>query len=164
MSATQEPDPIHASGTTSAASPVPGALEGQVEVGVYEFHAWIGLSNSPFEQDQEAVERAVRELETLVAESGWPAARYRIELLNGQYFLLMDGYPPRRRAEVDRMEELIRVVLQRLPGSWGLVYERADEMQSPAGPNAFQVRVIARGQMSVHNDPFLSPINPVIED
>ena len=131
---------------------------------MYEFHAWIGLSDSPFEQDQEAVEKVVPELERLIAESIWPAARYRIELLNGQYFLLMDGCPPRRRAEVDRMEELIQVVLQRLPGSWGLIYERADEMEPPTGPNAFRVRVIARGRMSEHSDPFLSPVNPVIED
>ena len=39
-----------------------------------------------------------------------------------------------------------------------------NEMPDPPGPNAFRVRVLARGRIVERSDPFLSPCNPVIED
>ncbi|HXT38297.1 MAG TPA: Imm7 family immunity protein [Chloroflexota bacterium] len=53
---------------------------------------------------------------------------------------------------------------ERLPGSWGLLYERDDETTAPPGPNAFRVRLLARGQIKEGTDPFLSPCRPTIED
>ncbi|HEY4867755.1 MAG TPA: Imm7 family immunity protein, partial [Candidatus Dormibacteraeota bacterium] len=45
-----------------------------------------------------------------------------------------------------------------------LLYERDDEMPVPPGPNAFRVRVLARGRIELRLDPFLSPNIPTIED
>lgn len=46
----------------------------------------------------------------------------------------------------------------------GLIYERDDETTEPPGQNAYRVTVVARGRLSVRDDPFLSPNVPVIED
>ncbi|MGH3852033.1 MAG: Imm7 family immunity protein [Pseudonocardiaceae bacterium] len=51
-----------------------------------------------------------------------------------------------------------------LPGSWGILYERSDDMPNPPDPTEFRVRVLARGQVSERKDPFLSPCRPTIED
>ncbi len=104
------------------------------------------------------------ELKELAGRDSWPGAVFRVELLYGQYFLTMDGLINRRRTESERMEDLLAFVVDRLPGSWGIVYDRDDAMPDPPGPNAFRARVIARGQIQEHPDPFLSPIRPTIED
>jgi hypothetical protein len=49
-----------------------------------------------------------------------------------------------------------------LSGTYGLVYWSDDE--DPAVADNFQVISMARGKLRHHADPFLSPINPVIED
>jgi immunity protein 7 of polymorphic toxin system len=131
---------------------------------MHEFHAWIGLSESPEENDLGGLQQIVDELQRLVAASNWPDAVFELRSLNGQNFLIATGMVNRRRAEGEQLDLLISVVTRKLPGSWGLIYERDDEMPNPPGPNAYRVRVIARGQIWDRLDPFLSPCNPVIED
>ena len=131
---------------------------------MHEFHAWIGLAESAEESDLGGLAEAVGELEELAADSKWHDAVFEVRNLNGQYFLRADGMVNRRREEGDRLDLFLAVIARRLPGSWGLVYERDDEMPDPPGPNAFRVRVLARGSVVERPDPFLSPVHPVIED
>jgi hypothetical protein len=131
---------------------------------MHEFHAWAGLSESTEEGDIGGLEEAVAELQALVADSDWHDAVFEVRNLNGQYFFRADGMVNRRRAEGERLDLFLETIARRLPGSWGLVYERDDEMPDPPGPNAFRVRVLARGKIAECADPFLSPCNPVIED
>jgi hypothetical protein len=131
---------------------------------MHEFHAWIGLAESAAESDLGGLAEAVGELEELAADSKWHDAVFEVRNLNGQYFLRADGMVNRRREEGDRLDLFLAVIARRLPGSWGLVYERDDEMPDPPGPNAFRVRVLARGSVVERPDPFLSPVHPVIED
>jgi hypothetical protein len=130
-----------------------------------EFHAWLGLSDSPFEEDHAVVAAVVKDIQASIdALPEWPAARYRVDQLNGHFYLSMHGLLNRRTAEAEFMESLLSLVSERLPGSWGMVHERDDEMPEPVGPNSFRIRVMTRGVLREHDDPFLSPINPVIED
>lgn len=131
---------------------------------MHEFHAWIGLAESAGESDLGGLAEAVGELEELAADSRWHDAVFEVANLNGQYFLRADGMVNRRREEGERLDLFLAVIARRLPGSWGLVYERDDEMPDPPGPNAFRVRVLARGSVAERPDPFLSPVHLVIED
>ena len=131
---------------------------------MHEFHAWIGLAESAEESDLGGLAEAVGELEELAADSKWHDAVFEVRNLNGQYFVTADGMVNRRREEGERLDLFLAVIARRLPGSWGLIYERDDEMPDPPGPNAFRVRVLARGRVVEHPDPFLSPVHPVIED
>jgi Immunity protein 7 len=131
---------------------------------MHEFHAWVGLSESTEESDLGGLQDIVDELQELVADSDWHDAVFELRNLNGQYFFTASGMVNRRRVEGERLEEFLDIITRRLPGSWGLVYERDDEMPDPPGPNAFRVRVLARGKIVERADPFLSPCNPVIED
>jgi Immunity protein 7 len=131
---------------------------------MHEFHAWIGLSESTEESDLGGLQDAVDELQELAADSQWHDAIFEIRNLNGQYFMTADGMVNRRREEGERLDLFIATIARKLPGSWGLIYERDDEMSDPPGSNAFRVRVLARGRIVERPDPFLSPCNPVIED
>jgi len=131
---------------------------------MHEFHAWIGLSESTDESDLGGLQDAVRELQELAADSEWHDAVFEVRNLNGQYFVTAEGMVNRRREEGERLDLFLAVIARKLPGSWGLIYERDDEMPDPPGPNAFRVRVLARGRIVERPDPFLSPCNPVIED
>ena len=131
---------------------------------MHEFHAWIGLSESTEESDLGGLQDVVSELQELTGDSKWHDAVFEVRNLNGQYFLTADGMVNRRREEGERLDLFLAIIARKLPGSWGLIYERDDEMPDPPGSNAFRVRVLARGQTVERLDPFLSPCNPVIED
>ncbi len=131
---------------------------------MHEFHAWIGLSESAQEGDLGQLKEKLAELQDLVADSDWHDAVFAVHSLNGEYFFTATGFINRRRSEGERLDLFLATIARRLPGSWGLVYERDDEMPAPYGPNAFRVKVMARGQITELPDPFLSPCNPVIED
>lgn len=131
---------------------------------MYEFHAWVGLSDASDETDHDRVQAVAAQLTEVIGDRGWTAASFAVSQFNGQYFLIANGSVNRRRDEADLLEQLLATVVAELPGSWGLVYERDDAMPIPPGPNAFRTRVLARGVISERADPFLTPINPTIED
>jgi hypothetical protein len=133
---------------------------------MYEFHAWVGLSDSAFESDLDRVRPVVDQLAATIAErvQGWTTASFAVQQFNGQYFLVANGSVNRWRDEGRLLEDLLALIGAELTGSWGLIYDRDDEMPDPPGVNAFRARVMARGQLVEQPDPFLSPINPVIED
>jgi hypothetical protein len=56
------------------------------------------------------------------------------------------------------------IISAKLPGSYGLVYEKDDERVEPPGGNACLTRVMARGRLTVQEDHYLSPVNPTISD
>ncbi len=80
-------------------------------------------------------------------------------MLNGSYVVVATGMANRVRDEGAFLDDLLTLIAEVLPASYGIVHERSDETG-----NAFRVRVMARGQITERTDPFLSPANPVIED
>lgn len=129
---------------------------------MYQFHGWFALSESTEEYDLGGLDDAVDRVRTRLAEDPPSGVVASVDVVNGSYFLTMTGSPNRKRDSW--VEETIDVVRTLLPGSWGLLYERDDETTLPPGPNAFRVTVLARGELSVRSDPFLSPCVPVVED
>ena len=83
---------------------------------------------------------------------------------NGMWLLSLAGYQNRPRENARAIEALLERVGQLLPGSYGILYESDDERVEPPGRNAFRVRVMTRGTLTEHEDPFLSPIQWIIED
>ena len=131
---------------------------------MHEFHAWIGLGESAFESDEGHLEEKLAQLHGLVADSVWHDAVFAVHSLNGGHFFTATGFINRQRDEGERLNLFLATIARRLPGSYGLIYERDDEMSPPYGPNAFRIRVLARGKITEHPDPFLSPCDPAIED
>lgn len=134
---------------------------------MYEFHGWFALSESPDEDADEigAFDPRVEELRSLLAQFGERHnAKADLHMFNGLYCLNVTGYLNRPGKETEHLEVLLGWLAQHLPGSYGLLYERGDDMPVPPGPHAFRVRVLARGHVVVRLDPFFSPTQPAIED
>ncbi len=133
-------------------------------VDMYEAHAWCGLAETPEDVDDGGLMAAIAEIEARLTALSSPAMSVELRRLNGQWFLTATCCANRRRGEAAALDDLLAFVATRLPGSWGLAYDRDDEMPEPYGPNRFRVRVVARGSVVEADDPFLSPARPVIED
>jgi hypothetical protein len=132
---------------------------------LFEFHGWFGLAETTEESDVGGLETAVDDIRRLIETLNWQTARAEVYELNGEYFLGMHGLVKRRlRHEAIELETIIDEVITKLPGSYGLIYERSDDGPQPPGPGAFLVRVLARGQLVDRLDPFLSPTRRTIED
>lgn len=131
---------------------------------MYEAHLWCGLAESTDDVDRGGLVAAIGELQERIARVTWPSVVIDLRPINGQWFMTAACSTNSRRAEAAFLDELLQHVARRLPGSWGLAYDRDDEMPEPAGGNSFRVRVLARGSVLEAADPFLSPVRPVIED
>lgn len=131
---------------------------------MYEFHGWFGIAESPEEADTGTLEQGIAELRERVEALDWSTGDAVLRAHNGEWFVRADGLVNRRRDEADELDALIAFIAGRFPGAWGLLYERSDDLPTPPGPGAFRVRVLARGEVTVRLDPFLSPVRPLIED
>lgn len=45
---------------------------------MHEFHAWVGLAQSPYEDDDDLLRAGLDELHALIAESTWPGAVFEV--------------------------------------------------------------------------------------
>lgn len=131
---------------------------------MYEFHGWFGIAETPEESDAGSLDSGINDLRAKVGQAEWATGDISLRVHNGEYFLLANGLVNRRRDEAEELHNLLRYVATRFPGSWGLLYERSSDMEEPPGQGAFRVHVMAKGEIHVRLDPFLSPVNPVIED
>ncbi|MFI1220986.1 MULTISPECIES: Imm7 family immunity protein [unclassified Streptomyces] len=131
---------------------------------MYEFHGWFGISESTEESDTGTLSSGITELQGRIAEIDWSTGALTMNVHNGQFFVTANGLMNRRRDEARELDELMHYIAIRFPGSWGLLYERSEDMETPPGQGGFRVRVMARGGIQTRLDPFLSPVQPVIED
>jgi hypothetical protein len=130
---------------------------------MYEFHGWFALAETPVEIDDGGLEPVLPEIEPYLQHftASWTVADLRWQ--NGRSFLHLYGYSNRPLQHDQILTDLMEFLARRLPGSYGMLYERDDERTTPPGSNAFRVRVLARGRVTEPADPFLSPCIPVIE-
>ncbi|MFI2577742.1 Imm7 family immunity protein [Streptomyces rochei] len=132
---------------------------------MYEFHGWFRLAQTTEESDTGQLNAVIDEVNEMIARLDFPTnVLAEVTVLNGEYHLILHGVANRRRDEAAGMRQVLEFVARRLPGSYGLLYEKDEEMPVPPGPNAFLVHVMARGNISARLDPFLSPLRPVVED
>jgi len=128
---------------------------------VYELHAWFGLAESAEESDAGGLATALAGLVHVLQRF---APQPQVRWMNGQPYLSVDSAGNRPGSTAGALDDLLQFLAERLPGSWGLAYERDDERVEAPGANAFRVRVLARGSVTERDDPFLSPCRPIIDD
>ncbi|MFI7382338.1 Imm7 family immunity protein [Streptomyces sp. NPDC049813] len=131
---------------------------------MYEFHGWFGIAESPEEADTGTLDEGLAALRARIEAIDWSTGEAALRAHNGEWFVRVDGLANRRRDEAEELDTLVIFIAERFPGAWGLLYERSDDLPVPPGPSAFRVRVLARGEVTMRLDPFLSPTRPLIED
>jgi Immunity protein 7 len=129
---------------------------------VFEYHGWIAVH--PGAGDDEApsdLDGIVERLRRRVDELDSPYLS-DLRFMNGTPYLHLAGHPNHRGSEGEQILALFTEVGQIAPGSYGILYVADDE--DPGHENEFRVFRMARGQVSEHPDPFLSPRAPTVED
>ena len=132
---------------------------------VFTCFGWANLRTTTYETDDAGSARLVSQFEEYVAArfGDWFSLEIHVSRgLNwaGPCFTIMGCFNHRREEVID----LFRWVAENGPGSYGLLYVQDDEDPREAYENAFRVWRLARGTLTEHEDPFLSPRIPVIED
>ncbi|MFF2617876.1 Imm7 family immunity protein [Kitasatospora sp. NPDC058046] len=129
---------------------------------MFEYHGWIKVLESAGADDEEYDDDRLHliagGIEERIREIGSP---YLLDLrwMNGEVFVHLGGFTNHRDA---RIPAFFREVGERAPGSYGLLHVRDDE--DPGRENEVLVHRMARGRVSEHADPLLSPCVPVLED
>ncbi|MEO0594222.1 MAG: Imm7 family immunity protein [Myxococcota bacterium] len=83
--------------------------------------------------------------------------------VNGDYHLRITGKQNHRGQDHEDVLEFYRHVAREAPGSFGTLMVWDDE-DKEGKHNEFVTYVMARGKVTAHKDPFLSPCMPTIED
>ncbi|MFE6894061.1 Imm7 family immunity protein [Streptomyces sp. NPDC057694] len=126
---------------------------------MFEYHGWITVRQSAdADSEESALPRIVDELRLHI---DGLAAPYLLDLrwMNGEPFLHIGGHANHRTAPhpVALYEHVAAVA----PGSYGLLHIRDDE--DPGHANQMRVVRLARGAVTHHTEPLLSPCVPELE-
>jgi hypothetical protein len=127
-----------------------------------EYHGWLTLRDATVESDEERLTAKAASVEIEIERR---IAQHRIigmRVVNANYFLWFAGCTNHWSNDVDDIFELLRFIATHAPGSYGLLYLWDDE--DSENENAFRVWRLAKGVLSEHPDPFLSPCLPTIEE
>lgn len=131
---------------------------------MYEFHGWVGLSESVRHYSDGGLMGAIEEVGPFLGRLQGDSAIAEVRGLNGVFYLVFHGNRNHRDGLDLDIDALLNFVAERLPGSWGLVYDRDDQDHDSPFANMFRVKVLARGVVAIREDPFLSPVIPTIKD
>ncbi|PZG13252.1 Imm7 family immunity protein [Nonomuraea aridisoli] len=126
---------------------------------MFEYHGWVTIRDTAGpEEDPARLTRQIEEIQERLARLG-DYGLLDLRWMNGTPFLHLAGNPNRRGAWGQEIIGLFARVGEIAPGSFGLLYVLDDESDE-------EVRVfrMARGEVTEHADPFLSPVVPTLED
>ncbi|WP_119726394.1 Imm7 family immunity protein [Thermomonospora amylolytica] len=130
---------------------------------MYQVTGWFVVRASPGDTELAEEGRVHREIAELVGGFGW-AGHFQMKVVNGEGFVTVATLTNHRGGEAADLELFLRELCRVAPGSYGLLHEWDDETAEWPGENAFKVYVLARGRVTVREDPFFSPLVPTIED
>lgn len=128
-----------------------------------KLHGWITVRETyeSFFEEEDNIHLVVAEIRETIDRLSY--FKPEVKAQNGEVFIEFTRFCNRINPEVLEVFEFCKQVGQSAKGSYGLVYLYDDE--DPNGKeNRFQVFSLTRGGLKEHNDPFLSPIIPTIED
>jgi hypothetical protein len=129
---------------------------------MYTCYLWLDLAESTEEADAGALADKVAHLEKSVIKLLVPGSDKVVKLVN-YHWVLQCSVSHNHKADTDeRLRQVLRWIVEHLPGSYGLAYIMDDE--DPEYRNLFRVLVVARGHVMERVDPFLSPRVPTVED
>ncbi len=133
---------------------------------MYSFHLWIELSESTEESDCGQLDVKAQHLQSVIRDKLTLIRQPEECVFNVNYskVLQCSGGANHRGTNHNGLLEMLRTLVEDLPGSHGLVYWSDDEDPGTSIFDGYRVIVVARGELLERFDPFLSPKNPTVED
>jgi hypothetical protein len=134
---------------------------------MYEFHGWATIKamyeNVELENENEIEDRVATEIQNHIIKLNWAHGILDIRAINGQYHLWTSGN--HNHKPVDRHDpiDFFKYIAAKASGSYGILYIRDSDNIINECSNMFKVYVLAKGTVSEHTDPFLSPFIPTVE-
>ena len=131
---------------------------------MFEFHGWITLRVDDSDDADIGVlrareELAIEQLDAAIREHCDDISLFEIKRTSNDLLVLVTHG---LRNHADRgVVSLYRWIAENLTNSYGLLYVHDDE--DPVHDNEFRVFKLAKGKLSEHADPFLSPYSPTVE-
>ncbi|MBX4150612.1 Imm7 family immunity protein [Paenibacillus sp. FSL W7-1279] len=130
---------------------------------MYEYHGWATIrESSSFEDDEEKYSFIVQDIRKYFDEIEWPSGVLDLRAVNGDYQVWIAGLNNHKPVTKHNPIEVLRKIGELAPGSYGVLYIRDSDDAELF--NEFKVYTLIRGEIMEHNDPFLSPFIPKIED
>lgn len=129
---------------------------------MFEYHGWVTIFDTPSADINEAMlQRAADRVHRKLAELG---DQHLLDLrwVNGQPSAHFAGFASHSGSHARRVVDLYTQIARLAPGSYGLLYVRDPE--DAFHGDEFRVHQMARGHVTEHADPFLSPVAPVVQD
>lgn len=130
---------------------------------MYEYHGWATIrESSSFKDDEEKYSFIVQDIRKYFDEIEWPSGVLDLRAVNGDYQVWISGLNNHKPVTKHNPIEVLRKIGELAPGSYGVLYIRDSDDAELF--NEFKVYTLIRGEIMEHNDPFLSPFIPKIED
>lgn len=126
-----------------------------------EFKGWVSINNNRDEGSYDDLKKVIIQLNAFIDSLGLKHQLCEIRSIGLMDILLIGGVYNHDNGYSDALLSLLNKVAELTPLSYGLVYVRRPEDEFAW--NDFKVYKVARGSVTIENDPFLSPCNPIIE-
>ncbi len=130
---------------------------------MYELHGWANIRENTIEVDDDGLNKIVDQIKEVISKLQWDRGLLQLNGINGEYHLTISCATNHRGQVTDDILGLYRYIANIASGSYGIIYIRDDE-DMKGYENQFQVFVLVRGKLCKQEDPFLSPVIPVVED
>ena len=129
---------------------------------MYEYHGWATVRASASFDDDIDEAPIVQEIQDYIHELNWTSGVLDIRVVNGDFQVWIAGLDNHKPSEKYDPIEIFKKIGDAAPGSYGILYIRdGDDVESF---NIFKVYTLIRGEVKGHDDPFLSPFIPKLED
>lgn len=126
------------------------------------YNGWISISTSPNEESYDGLQEVISQLNEFIKSLNLGYQLCEIRIFNLEHVLLLGGSHNHDVGYSDSIIKLLYKIAELAPGSYGIVYIRWPE--DPVTWNEFKVYKMAKGKISIENDPFFSPCRPMIEE
>ena len=127
---------------------------------MYEYHGWAMIRDTVGEESEgEQLDQIYQLLEERVKSYNWVLGLMDLRWVNLYPHLSVAGLNNHYTNYADEVFEIFNYIAEIAPGSYGILYTIDSDYE-----NKFRVYVLSRGKLKEHDDPFLSPFVPVVED
>ena len=128
-----------------------------------QLNGWVIIRESYSEvgENERKLNQVVTKIEAKISELDVVNEFYGLRNLNGEYHLsIMVNHNHRS----DHVIEFFKWIASISVGSFGILYVQDDEDLERGNENVFKVWRMKKGKVDELDDPFLSPVNPEVEE